>query len=75
MKAGRAKNSSKTLPAAREDPWAVAAAHGCDMNLLEQSLRRTPAERIRVHQDALDRIAKLRDAAKQIFARAAKLGL
>jgi hypothetical protein len=74
MKRGCANNRSKTAPAAKKDAWA-AAAHGCDMNLLEESLRRTPAERIRVHQSALDRIAKLRDAAKQIFARAAKLGL
>ncbi|HXI83587.1 MAG TPA: hypothetical protein VNL17_05795 [Verrucomicrobiae bacterium] len=70
-----ASNRSRTARAAKKDAWVRAAAYGCDMNLLEASLRRTPAERIRVHQDALDRIAELRDAAKQVFARAAKLGL
>ena len=73
MKKGRANDRSKTAPATIEDGWA--AAYGVDMNLLEASLRRTPQERIDFHQAMLNRIQLLRANAKQVFARAAKLGL
>ena len=53
MKKGRANNRSKTAPAAIEDGWAAAAAYGCDMNLLEISLHRTPQERIDHHAKLL----------------------
>jgi hypothetical protein len=65
----------KSAPTAKPDAWAIAEAYGCDMNLLEASLRRTPAERVEFHQMILDRIQQLRADAKQVFARAAKLGL
>ena len=75
MKKHDAKGRSKTAPAEIRDAWAAAAAYGCDMNLLEASLRRTPQERIDFHQAMLNRIQLLRADAKQVFARAAKLGL
>ena len=40
--------------------WEQARAYGCDMALLEESLRRTPAERIARHQACLDMILALR---------------
>ena len=66
MKKGRANDRRKTTSA--KDAWAAAAAYGCDMNLLEASLRRAP-------QEMLNRIQLFRADAKQVFARAAKLGL
>jgi hypothetical protein len=53
MKRGRANDRSKTAPATIKDGWAAAAAYGCDMDLLEASLRRTPAERIDHHAKLL----------------------
>jgi|HubBroStandDraft_5_1064220.scaffolds.fasta_scaffold526513_2 hypothetical protein len=64
MKKGRANNRSKSAPA--KDAWAAAAAYGCDMNLLEASLRRTPAERIRVHRSALALVEALQAAGKRL---------
>jgi hypothetical protein len=43
------KSASPTKP----DAWAIAEAYGCDMNLLEASLRRTPQERIEHHDRLL----------------------
>ena len=48
-----------------EDAWAAAAAYGCDMNLLELSLRRPPAERLRLHQSALDLVEALQAAGRR----------
>jgi len=45
--------------------WAAAEAYGCDMNLLEISLRRTPAQRIDAHQSALDLFEAVREAGKR----------
>ena len=47
------------------DAWARAEAYGVDMNLLEINLRRTPLERIRANQDALDLIEALQRAYKR----------
>jgi len=73
VKKHRANDHTRTAPA--KDAWAAVAAYGVDMNLLEASLRRTPQERIDFHQAMLNRIQLLRADAKQVFARAAKLGL
>ena len=43
----------------QESAWDEAAHSGCDMSLLEESLRRTPAERIRIHQRALQTVRLL----------------
>jgi hypothetical protein len=41
-------------PAYRGGPaWKAAEAHGFDMSLIEANLRRTPAERIRMHARVL----------------------
>ena len=53
MKRGCANDRLLTAPAAIEDGWAAAAVYGCDMNLLEASLCRTPAERIDHHAKLL----------------------
>lgn len=42
--------------------WAVAAAYGCDMSLLESNLRKTPQERMQAHTRALDAALALRQA-------------
>lgn len=41
------------------DQWKAAADYGCDMALLEDSLRMTPAERVRAHQQALNLVEEL----------------
>lgn len=47
---GRKKEERKN----EEGPaWRAAEEYGFDMSLLEESLRRTPAERIRIHSRAL----------------------
>lgn len=65
MKRGRTNNRAKTV----SDAWKAAAAYGCDMNLLEASLRRTPAERIRVHRSALALVEALQAAGKRLHDR------
>jgi len=63
------KHHSKRAPAASEDAWSAAAAHGCDMNLLEISLRMTPDERIDANQDAVDLIEALQAAGRAVVGR------
>ena len=48
--------------------WERARAHGCDMALLEDCMRRTPTERIKRHQLALESIAMLRTAMEESHA-------
>ncbi len=73
MKKRRVNQGRKAAPA--KDAWAAAAAHGVNMKLLEESLRRTPQERIDFNQMWLNRIQQLRADAKQVFVRATRLGL
>jgi hypothetical protein len=42
--------------------WAAAEAYGCDMSLIEGSLRKTPRERIQAHCRALATAVSLRNA-------------
>ncbi len=44
------------------DAWQAAADYGCDMELLEEHLAMTPAERVRAHASALALAEKLRAA-------------
>lgn len=44
------------------DAWQAAAAYGCDMELLEEHLAMTPAQRVRAHASALALAEKLRAA-------------
>jgi hypothetical protein len=45
--------------------WRAAAAYGCDMDLLAESLALTPAERLRLHTIALRRVQQLEAAMKK----------
>jgi hypothetical protein len=65
VKKNRVNHRAKTTSAARQDAWTAAAAYGCDMNLLEASLRRTPSERIDAHQGALDLVEALQTAGRR----------
>jgi hypothetical protein len=53
------------VPSDQRSAWAAAEAHGCDMSLLERSLDRTPAERLRVHGRALAAALALREATER----------
>ena len=64
MKKGRTNNRSKAV---KVDAWAAAAAYGCDMNLLEASLRRTPQERIDFHEGALALVEALQGAGRRLY--------
>lgn len=57
----------KSASPAKPDAWAIAEAYGCDMNLLEISLRRTPIERIRAHQGALSLVEALQAAGRRLY--------
>jgi hypothetical protein len=65
VKKKQANHRSKSTSVTTEDAWAAAAAYGCDMNLLELSLRKTPAERIDAHQGALDLVEALQAAGRR----------
>ena len=65
MKKPSPAKRGKKKPAHVKDAWAAAEAYGVDMNLLEISLRRTPLERIRANQDAVDLIEALQRANKR----------
>ena len=54
----RAAQRSGRQPAA----WQAAAAHGCDMALLERNLKLTPVKRVEVHSQALALVKALRRA-------------
>ena len=47
----------------------MAEAYGCNMKLLEESLRRTPAERIAVHGAVLNLVEVLERCRKSVAAR------
>jgi hypothetical protein len=55
-------DETRRVPFDRQPAWAAAEAYGCDMSLLESNLRRSPAERIRVHGRALAAALALREA-------------
>jgi hypothetical protein len=60
----RPAESSSTPPS---DPaWRAAEAYGCDMDLLEESLSLTPAERLRLHMIALRRLEQLEAAMEEV---------
>jgi hypothetical protein len=46
----------------QSDAWREAEAYGCDMELLEEHLAMTPAQRIRAHASALALAEKLQAA-------------
>jgi hypothetical protein len=60
MKAKSRKNSSKH--SAHTDEIQAAADYGIDISMLIENLKRTPEERIRRHQIALNTVKSLRKA-------------
>lgn len=57
--------ATKTQPAppiTAGPAWKAAAAYGCDMELLESNLKKTPAERVSAHNRALNIAFNLREA-------------
>ena len=56
------KNVKISSPRRRKDPILAAAEYGVDIPMLMANLDRTPAERIRRHQIALDTFRMLRKA-------------
>ena len=57
-----------TGPRRTPTAWQIAAEHGCDMFLIEANLRKTPLERIRVHDRVLSAALALRDAVNKKYA-------
>ncbi len=54
--------ANATAPAAPGSAWQAAVAAGLDMSLVEQSLAKTPWERLQDHDDALAFAEMLRAA-------------
>ena len=46
----------------RTTAWRRAQRHGCDMSLIKENLRKTPAERLDAHRRALAAVEGLRQA-------------
>ncbi len=56
-------------PTATDDPWQAATEYGCDMPLLKDAMRRSPAERVAAHRSALRLAVRLRAAKERADAR------
>jgi hypothetical protein len=62
MKRRKNKIARNSPPKQRKDPIRAAADYGIDIPMLIANLARTPAERIRRHQIALETFRALRKA-------------
>lgn len=62
MAARENHNENKDSPKRRKDAIQAARDYGMDVSMLADNLKRTPAERIRRHQIALNTAEKLRKA-------------
>ncbi|MHC4545329.1 MAG: hypothetical protein ACYTDW_15645 [Planctomycetota bacterium] len=62
MKQRKNKNAGISPPGPRKDPVHAAADYGIDIPMLIDNIARTPAERIRRHQIALETFKALRKA-------------
>ena len=60
MKQRKTKNAGIPPPRPRKDPIRAAADYGIDIPMLIDNIARTPAERIRRHQIALETFKALR---------------
>jgi len=60
MKQQKTKNAGIFRPKPRKDPIRAAADYGIDIPMLIDNMARTPAERIRRHQIALETFRVLR---------------
>jgi len=47
------------------DAWKAAEDYGCDMSLIEDNLRKTPQERLRFHNQALNALLAIREASEK----------
>ena len=54
------KEAGETTPTEAVSAWQAAAEEGVDMSLIEESLRKTPEERVREHGYALATLEMLR---------------
>ena len=59
------KNKNGQVNLEQEDAIRAAQEYGIDVDMLLDNLKRSPAERIRRHQIALETVEKLREADKQ----------
>ena len=48
--------------------WDAARQYGCDMSMIEQSLRMTPAERLQAHSHARETVSLLRSSMEKKLA-------
>jgi hypothetical protein len=62
MKQRKTKNAVILPPGPQKDPIRVAAEYGIDIQMLMANVNRTPAERIRRHQIALETFRALHRA-------------
>ena len=62
MAAKKKQNRNRKNSKRQKDPIQAAADYGIDVSMLADNLKRTPAERIRRHQVALNTAEKLRKA-------------
>ena len=62
MKQRKTRNSGFTTPKQRKDPIRAAAEYGIDIQMLFDNIARSPAERIRRHQIALETFRALHRA-------------
>lgn len=62
MRQGKNKSVKIVSPVPRKGPVRAAAEYGIDIQMLIANLARTPAERIRRHQIALEMFRALRKA-------------
>ena len=53
------RQPATTRPRRPTNAWDAAALFGCDMALLEDSLRMSPAQRVIAHQQALNLVEEL----------------
>ncbi len=64
----REATSGRADNAAASDAWEEARRFGCDMSLLEESMKQTPKERVQAHARALRTITLLRNAVENAHA-------
>lgn len=62
--------SEEEQPKRKKGPaWKAAEDYGFDMSIIESNLRRTPLQRIRAHDAALQAIRQLRESVEHSDAR------
>ena len=62
MSSGDKTGATAECTAAEGPAWKAAREYGCDMSIIADNLRKTPAERIRSHSAALNTLLMLKDS-------------